>query len=52
MIEGGYLDSCEIRSLIMLLSETFEVEIGLDEIVPENFNSVDAMIAMLDRLAK
>ncbi len=50
IIEGGYLDSFELMSLITLLSETFEVEIGFEEIVPENFNSVAAMVAMVERL--
>lgn len=50
IIEGGYLDSFELMSLISLLSEGFDVEIGVDEIVPENFNSVAAMVAMVERL--
>lgn len=50
IVEGGYLDSFEIMSLIMALSETFDIEIGFKEIVPENFNTIDAMIAMVERL--
>ena len=50
IIEGGYLDSFELMSLISLLGEGFGIEIGFDEIVPENFNSVAAMVAMVDRL--
>ena len=50
IIEGGYLDSFELMNLISMLSEGFDVEIGFDEIVPENFNSVAAMVAMVDRL--
>ena len=50
IIEGGYLDSFELMSLIAQLSEGFDVEIGVDEIAPENFNSVAAMAAMVERL--
>ena len=50
IVEGGYLDSFEIMNLIMVLSETFGIEIGFEEIVPENFNSIDAMVAMVERL--
>lgn len=50
IVEGGYLDSFEIMNLIMLMSENFHVEIGFEEIVPENFNSVDAMASMVERL--
>ena len=50
IIEGGYLDSFELMSLIAMLGETFGVEVDVDEIVPENFNSVDAIAAMVTRL--
>ena len=50
IIEGGYLDSFELMSLISLLADGFGVEIGVDEIVPENFNSADAMLALIEKL--
>ena len=50
IIEGGYIDSFELMSLIASFNEKFGVEIGLEEMIPENFNSVDSMIKMLDRL--
>lgn len=50
IIEGGYLDSFELMALIAALSDAFEIEIGVDEIVPENFNSVEAIVAMVDNL--
>ncbi len=50
IIEGGYLDSFELMALIAQLGEEFSVEIGVDEIVPENFNSVDAIAAMIENL--
>lgn len=50
IVEGGYLDSFEIMNLIMLMTENFGVEIGFEEIIPENFNSIDAMVAMVERL--
>lgn len=50
IVEGGYIDSFELMLLISLLSEKFGIEISIDEIVPENFNSVDALVAMVDKL--
>ena len=50
IVEAGYLDSFELMSLIAGISDTFSVEVGIDEIVPENFNSVDAMAAMVEKL--
>lgn len=52
IIEGGYLDSFELMSLIGGLCDTFDIEIDVDDIVPENFNSIDAIIAMVERLKK
>ena len=52
IIEAGYLDSFELMSLIAQLAEVFAIDIDVDEIVPENFNSLDAMAAMVERLKK
>lgn len=52
IIEGGYLDSFELMALIAQLCEVFGVEVDVDRIVPENFNSVDAMAAMVEELKK
>lgn len=50
IVEGGYIDSFELMLLITTLGERFGVEISIDDIVPENFNSVDAMARMIDTL--
>lgn len=50
IVEGGYLDSFELMALIAALSETFDAEISVDDIAPENFNSIDAMAAMIERI--
>ena len=50
IVEGGYLDSFELMSLITQLDEAFGIEVDVDEIVPENFNSVEAITAMVERL--
>lgn len=52
IVEGGYLDSFEIMNLIMMMAETFGVEIDFEEITAENFNSIEAMVAMIERLQK
>ncbi len=50
IVEGGYLDSFELMSLIGSLSEKFEIEIDVDDISPENFNSVSAIAALVKKL--
>ena len=50
IIEGGYLDSFELMLLISRVSDQFSMEIGVEEITPDNFNSVDAIVSMVERL--
>ncbi len=50
IIDGGYLDSMEMMMLISSLMDTFGFELDVDLIMPENFNSVDAIVALVDRL--
>lgn len=52
IIEGGYIDSFELMNLITMISEKFQVEVGIEEIMPENFNSADSIAAMIGRLKK
>lgn len=50
MVEGGYIDSFELVSLIATLSERFGVEIDIDDVTPQNFNSVDDIVSLMSRL--
>lgn len=52
IVEGGYLDSFELMALISQLSEDFGIEIEIDDITPENFNSIEAISAMVERLVQ
>lgn len=50
LVDDGVLDSLTIVSLIGTLSMEYGIDIPYEEIVPENFNSIDAMAAMVERL--
>lgn len=50
LIEDGVLDSFDLVSLIGEINDQFDVEIDFDDIEPENFNSVEAMIKLIERL--
>lgn len=50
IIDGGYIDSFELMSLVMRLNEVFSIEISLDDLVPENFNSAEGICKMVERL--
>lgn len=50
LIDNGILDSLDIVSLISEISEVFDVTITAKDIVPENFNSAQALRALIQRL--
>jgi len=47
IVEGGFIDSFELMFLITSISEKFNISIGVDDITPENFNSVDGITKMV-----
>ena len=50
LIDDGVIDSFDVINLVGELMESFEVEIGAEYIVPENFNSIESMIKMIEKL--
>ena len=50
LIDDGILDSFDIVSLISEISENFDVVISAENIIPENFNSAQALYALITRL--
>jgi len=51
LIDDGVLSSLDIIQLIGALNDEFDISTPATEIIPANFNSVDAMVAMVERLA-
>ena len=50
LIDGKVLDSFSIITLISNISDTFDVELGPEHLIPENFNSARAMWEMICRI--
>ena len=50
LIDGRYLDSLTILSLVSEIEEEFDVEIPTVEIIPANFNSVKKMYELIEKL--
>ena len=52
LIDDGVLSSLDIIQLIGALNDEFDISIPATEIIPQNFNSVDAMAARVARLSE
>ena len=50
LIDDGYLDSFDILSIVSELNDAFGIEISPVDIIPENFNSAQALWDMVGRL--
>jgi len=50
LIGNGVLDSLDIVTLITEINAEFDISIPAEEIMPENFNSAEAIYALISRL--
>ena len=50
LIDDGILDSLDIVTIVTEIDDKFGVTIPAEEIVPENFNSAAALMALITRL--
>lgn len=50
LIDDHYIDSLAIISLVAEIEDEFEVQIPTVEIIPENFNSAQALWELITRL--
>ncbi len=50
LIDEEILDSFDIVSIVAAINEEFDIQITAKDIVPENFNSIDKMYALVEKL--
>lgn len=50
LIEEGIIDSFAIVNIVMELEDAFEIEIDADEITAENFQTVENIVEMMERI--
>lgn len=47
LIDDGILESLDLVALVTELMAEFQVEIGVDDLLPENFNTVDDILRLI-----
>lgn len=50
LVTDGVLDSFDIVSLVAEINSEFDITVGIDELEPENFDTVDAMVKLVESL--
>lgn len=50
LIDDGILESFDIIAIISKLSEEFDIEFTVNEVIPENFNSAEALWKIVSKL--
>lgn len=50
LIDDGILDSFDIVSLVGELNDAYDIDINVEDLLPENFNSPKAMLELIDKL--
>ena len=50
LIDNDILDSFDIITIVSEFNEAFDIDIDVEDLEPENFNSIQAMKELIDRL--
>ena len=50
LMDEGVLDSFDVVSIISELNDAFDIHIRVNHLTPENFNSVEAIMALVKTL--
>ncbi len=50
LIDGKVLGSFDIIAIVNGLDQEFDIEIDIDDLEPENFNTIEAMWELIQRL--
>ena len=50
LIDDGILDSFDIISIVGELNDAYDIEINVEDLEPDNFNTVAAMLELIEKL--
>lgn len=49
LLEEGIMDSTGVLDLVMFIEETFGIQVKDEELIPENLDSVDRLVAFIQK---
>ena len=49
LIDDGILESLDIVTIVSEIMDAFDVELNVEDLLPENFNSAQAMLELIER---
>ena len=50
LIDDSILDSFDIITIVQEMNEAFDIDIDVDLLEPENFNTIEAMMELIEKL--
>ncbi len=50
LVDNNILESLDIVTIVVELNETYDIDIGVDDVIPENFNDVEAIYSLVKRM--
>lgn len=50
LIDDGIFDSFDVVSIVTEIRDEFDIDISIDDMIPENFNSAEAIFALVERI--
>lgn len=50
LITNGVIESLDLVMIVSEISEEFDIEIGIDDLIPENFNSAEQIYQLVCKL--
>lgn len=50
LVDDGILDSFDIITIVGEVNEAFDIEIDVVDLLPENFNSIEAIYELIKKL--